>query len=146
MSVAFLVMPLTLGERGTCQKIVTLTTISYAVSAIQMVTDWASAILPWFIVAGLQMPHRRKIAIVFILGLGIFASIAIGTPPNTPITSFVSLPRTATAFSHKFCQVHRVDGLTTGTFCPATQIMSPTLRYVLTSNAALDSLLVPCRH
>ena len=41
-----------------------------------MVTDWVSAILPWFIVADLQMPYRRKIAIVFILGLGIFASIA----------------------------------------------------------------------
>ncbi|KAM0553295.1 hypothetical protein ACHAPJ_007308 [Fusarium lateritium] len=61
---------------GTCQKTVSLQTVSYIVSAIQMATDWACAIIPFFIVAGLQMSRRRKISVIAILGLGVSASIA----------------------------------------------------------------------
>ncbi|KAF5008709.1 hypothetical protein FDECE_5036 [Fusarium decemcellulare] len=61
---------------GTCQKTISLQTVSYIVSAIQMATDWACAIIPFFIVAGLQMSRRRKISVIAILGLGITASIA----------------------------------------------------------------------
>ncbi|GKT60228.1 integral membrane protein [Colletotrichum tofieldiae] len=61
---------------GTCQKIISLQTVSYIVSVIQMVTDWTCAIVPCFIVAGLQMSRRKKISVICILGLGIFASIA----------------------------------------------------------------------
>ncbi|KAK8088283.1 hypothetical protein PG997_003244 [Apiospora hydei] len=61
---------------GTCQKVITLTTVSYIVSSIQMATDWACAIIPFFIVADLQMPRRAKVSVVGILGLGILASIA----------------------------------------------------------------------
>ncbi|KAF5020881.1 hypothetical protein F66182_7083 [Fusarium sp. NRRL 66182] len=61
---------------GTCQTTVTLQTVSYVVSAIQMVTDWTCAILPVFIVTNLQMNRRTKVSVIFILGLGIFASIA----------------------------------------------------------------------
>lgn len=41
-----------------------------------MATDWACAIIPFFIVAGLQMSRRRKISVIAILGLGVSASIA----------------------------------------------------------------------
>lgn len=62
-------------KRGSCQKSISLTTVSYIISAIQMATDWACAVIPFFIVASLQMP-RRKVSVLLILGLGIFASIA----------------------------------------------------------------------
>ncbi|KAI0018203.1 hypothetical protein F4780DRAFT_752443 [Xylariomycetidae sp. FL0641] len=61
---------------GTCQKAITLETVSYIVSAVQMATDWTCSIIPCFIVAHLQMPPRKKVAVVFVLGLGILASIA----------------------------------------------------------------------
>lgn len=41
-----------------------------------MATDWTCAIVPFFIVSGLQMPRRQKVSVCAILGLGIFASIA----------------------------------------------------------------------
>ncbi|KAF5602421.1 uncharacterized protein FSUBG_7728 [Fusarium subglutinans] len=68
--------PLTCYARGTCQKVISLQTVSYIVSAIQMATDWACAIIPFFIVAGLQMSRRRKISVIAILSLGVSASIA----------------------------------------------------------------------
>ncbi|EXF74472.1 hypothetical protein CFIO01_01950 [Colletotrichum fioriniae PJ7] len=61
---------------GSCQKKISLQTVSYIVSAIQMLTDWTCAIVPFFIVAGLQMSRRKKVSVIAILGLGIFASIA----------------------------------------------------------------------
>ncbi|KXH54220.1 hypothetical protein CSAL01_02282 [Colletotrichum salicis] len=61
---------------GSCQKKISLQNVSYIVSAIQMLTDWACAIVPFFIVAGLQMSRRKKVSVIAILGLGIFASIA----------------------------------------------------------------------
>ncbi|KAL4731458.1 hypothetical protein ACLX1H_000426 [Fusarium chlamydosporum] len=61
---------------GTCQKMISLQTVSYIVSAIQMATDWACAIIPCFIVAELQMSRRRKVSVIAILGLGVSASIA----------------------------------------------------------------------
>ncbi|KAF1923839.1 uncharacterized protein M421DRAFT_302964 [Didymella exigua CBS 183.55] len=61
---------------GTCQQMISLETVSYIVSAVQALTDWVSAFVPCYIVSKLQMPRRTKITIVFILGLGILASIA----------------------------------------------------------------------
>lgn len=61
---------------GTCQDKLSLTTVSYIVSAIQMATDWACALVPFFVVAGLQMSRRKKVSVLCILGLGVFASIA----------------------------------------------------------------------
>ncbi|KAL0935525.1 uncharacterized protein CTRU02_210116 [Colletotrichum truncatum] len=61
---------------GTCQKVISLQTVSYIVSAIQMATDWICATIPFFIVAGLHMPRRQKVSVICILGLGVFASIA----------------------------------------------------------------------
>ncbi|VUC30765.1 unnamed protein product, partial [Clonostachys rosea] len=61
---------------GKCQDKISLQTVSYIVSVIQMVTDWACAIIPCFIVAGLQMSRRRKVSVIVILGIGVTASIA----------------------------------------------------------------------
>ncbi|CAF3495999.1 hypothetical protein SNK03_005806 [Fusarium graminearum] len=61
---------------GSCQKEISLQLVSYIVSAIQMATDWACAIIPCFIVAELQMSRRRKVSAIAILGLGVFASVA----------------------------------------------------------------------
>ncbi|ORY57767.1 uncharacterized protein BCR38DRAFT_353944 [Pseudomassariella vexata] len=61
---------------GRCQSIIGFQTLSYIVSAVQMVTDWACALIPVFIVAGLQMPRRTKLSVVCILGLGILVSVA----------------------------------------------------------------------
>ncbi|POS72773.1 hypothetical protein DHEL01_v208833 [Diaporthe helianthi] len=55
---------------------ISLQTVSYIVSAIQMVTDWVCAGVPFVIVAGLQMSRRKKVSVICILGLGIFASVA----------------------------------------------------------------------
>lgn len=63
-------------NRGTCQKTISLQTVSYIVSAIQMVTDWVCAGVPFVIVAGLQMSRRKKVSVICILGLGVFASVA----------------------------------------------------------------------
>jgi hypothetical protein len=41
-----------------------------------MATDWTTAAIPCYIVAGLQMPQRKKISAILILSLGITASIA----------------------------------------------------------------------
>lgn len=67
---------LTSAASGTCQKMISLQTVSYIVSAIQMATDWVCAAIPCFIVAGLQMSRRRKISVIAILGLGVSASVA----------------------------------------------------------------------
>lgn len=60
---------------GTCQTLISMTTVSVIVSVIQMVSDWTCAIMPFFIVVGLQMSLRKKVAVVGVLGLGIVASI-----------------------------------------------------------------------
>lgn len=52
-----------------------MTTVSIIVSAVQMGTDWACAVIPFFIVAGLQMSTRKKVSVIVILGLGVVASI-----------------------------------------------------------------------
>lgn len=71
-----LITVLTWAVSGTCQKMISLQTVSYIVSAIQMATDWVCAAIPCFIVAGLQMSRRRKISVIAILGLGVSASVA----------------------------------------------------------------------
>lgn len=60
---------------GSCQTQISMTTVSIIVSAVQMCTDWACAVIPFFIVAGLQMSVRKKVSVIIILGLGVVASI-----------------------------------------------------------------------
>ncbi|KAF7555295.1 hypothetical protein G7Z17_g2291 [Cylindrodendrum hubeiense] len=48
----------------------------YVGTSVQVLSDWACAITPFFIVWSLQMPRRTKISVVGVLGLGVLASIA----------------------------------------------------------------------
>lgn len=50
--------------------------MSYFGSVVQIVTDWVSAIVPFFIVKDLQMSRRKKISLLAVLMLGILASVA----------------------------------------------------------------------
>ncbi|KAF5018462.1 hypothetical protein F66182_9559 [Fusarium sp. NRRL 66182] len=50
--------------------------LSYVGTSVQVVSDWTCALTPCFIVYSLQMPRRKKIAVVVVLGLGVLASVA----------------------------------------------------------------------
>ncbi|KAK6209416.1 hypothetical protein LQW54_006269 [Pestalotiopsis sp. IQ-011] len=52
-----------------------ITRLSYYISASSIVTDWACAIIPCFIVWNLQMERRLKISVAGILALGAVASV-----------------------------------------------------------------------
>ncbi|KAK9772032.1 hypothetical protein SCAR479_11351 [Seiridium cardinale] len=62
----------TFGSKG----LGSLEIVSLVGSTFQMISDWVSALLPFFIIYKLQMPRRTKIALICILGIGIMASIA----------------------------------------------------------------------
>ncbi|KAH9904942.1 hypothetical protein F4778DRAFT_731248 [Xylariomycetidae sp. FL2044] len=61
---------------GSCQTMITLETVSYIISGVQMATDWVCAGIPVFVVAQLQMPRRQKYSAMVLLGIGLLASIA----------------------------------------------------------------------
>ncbi|KAB8301994.1 hypothetical protein EYC80_005447 [Monilinia laxa] len=61
---------------GKCSSINAILVLSYCFSAMNIITDWSTAILPAVIVWDLKLPPRLKIAISFLLGMGFFASIA----------------------------------------------------------------------
>ncbi|KAK9415875.1 hypothetical protein SUNI508_10004 [Seiridium unicorne] len=61
---------------GKCTTYISWVTVGTITSAVQLITDVISAAIPWFVVARLQMPRRRKISVMIILGLGILASVA----------------------------------------------------------------------
>ncbi|KAH6645423.1 hypothetical protein BKA67DRAFT_526976 [Truncatella angustata] len=50
--------------------------MSYIGTSMQVITDWIVAITPFFVVRSLQMNRRKKISVILILGLGVFASFA----------------------------------------------------------------------
>lgn len=61
---------------GKCGDFMVVVRIGYAWTAIGIVTDWCTAILPWFVVRKLQLSRRSKTSIMVILGLGAVASTA----------------------------------------------------------------------
>lgn len=61
---------------GTCISTSVLITLTYVVSGLNIATDWSVALLPVAILWKLQMPVKMKIAITFVLGLGVFSSVA----------------------------------------------------------------------
>ncbi|KAK6072309.1 cation-transporting atpase 4 [Seiridium cupressi] len=71
--------------------------ISYYISASSIITDWACAVIPCFIVWNLQMRRKLKISVVGILALGAVASL----------TTIIRLPYlgTYTATSDRYYQV-----------------------------------------
>ncbi|KAH7139778.1 hypothetical protein B0J13DRAFT_447691 [Dactylonectria estremocensis] len=61
---------------GHCKSANGFLIISYVGTSVQVVSDWACAITPFFIVWSLQMHRRTKISVVGVLSLGVLASIA----------------------------------------------------------------------
>ncbi|KAH8654192.1 hypothetical protein BGZ61DRAFT_594821 [Ilyonectria robusta] len=61
---------------GTCIDQSIIIALTYAVSVINIVTDWAVAVIPVFILWNLQMRKTLKKMIALVLGLGVLASIA----------------------------------------------------------------------
>lgn len=55
---------------GVCASTDVITNLSYLVSASSIVTDWACAIVPIFILWSTQMRFRTKISVAIILTLG----------------------------------------------------------------------------
>ncbi|KPM36433.1 hypothetical protein AK830_g10134 [Neonectria ditissima] len=61
---------------GTCIDQSIIIALTYAVSAVNIVTDWSVAIIPVFILWNLQMRKTLKKMVALVLGLGVLASIA----------------------------------------------------------------------
>lgn len=61
---------------GKCGDFMVVVRIGYAWTAVGILTDWVTAILPYFVVRKLQLSRRSKTSIMVILGLGAVASTA----------------------------------------------------------------------
>lgn len=61
---------------GTCQPRAIQTALSYLVAAISILTDWTFAMLPVMLLWNVQMKAGIKISVIFLLSLGVFASVA----------------------------------------------------------------------
>ncbi|KAK1516960.1 uncharacterized protein CCOS01_12509 [Colletotrichum costaricense] len=61
---------------GQCAPQNIITTISYMISVLAIVTDWTCAIVPTVVVWGLQMKSRVKVSVCAVLALGAIASAA----------------------------------------------------------------------
>lgn len=55
---------------GKCFSTSIIVNVFYAYSAIVCVVDWTLAILPWFLVKGLQMNSRTKMMVALVLAMG----------------------------------------------------------------------------
>ncbi|KAF4125263.1 hypothetical protein GMORB2_4103 [Geosmithia morbida] len=63
-------------QLGTCGNYEIITKISYVVSIVTIVTDWTCAIIPFFVLRKLQVSMRTKSLLLFVLGMGVLASVA----------------------------------------------------------------------
>lgn len=61
---------------GSCQPREIQTALSYLVAAISILTDWTFALLPILLLWNVQMKSGIKVSVIFLLSLGIFASVA----------------------------------------------------------------------
>ncbi|KAI1097655.1 hypothetical protein F4804DRAFT_351303 [Jackrogersella minutella] len=61
---------------GTCNTHGLLQKTTLVISATTILTDWACAIIPSFIVWGLQMKRKQKLTVCGILALGVIASVS----------------------------------------------------------------------
>lgn len=67
----------TWGEtEGTCLPNIITVVITFVISALNLITDVTTAILPFLMLRKLQMDRQRKLAIIAVLSLGVLASIA----------------------------------------------------------------------
>ncbi|KAF9875413.1 cation-transporting atpase 4 [Colletotrichum karsti] len=63
-------------QDGVCAPSNIITSISYMISVLAIITDWTCAIVPTFVVWGLQMKSRVKASVCAVLALGAVASAA----------------------------------------------------------------------
>ncbi|KAF2469635.1 uncharacterized protein BDR25DRAFT_371641 [Lindgomyces ingoldianus] len=63
-------------RKGTCAPTSVITGVSYFISAVSILTDWTCAILPAFILWGVQLKWRVKASVGVVLALGVVASTA----------------------------------------------------------------------
>ncbi|KAI8294084.1 hypothetical protein K4K57_006426 [Colletotrichum sp. SAR 10_99] len=61
---------------GSCAPTNIITSISYLISVMAIITDWTCAIVPTVVVCGLQMKSRVKASVCAVLALGAIASAA----------------------------------------------------------------------
>ncbi|KAG5929928.1 hypothetical protein E4U60_007241 [Claviceps pazoutovae] len=61
---------------GQCADAGEVLTAAYCLSAMTIVTDWFFALIPIPMLWGIKMSTQAKTTVIFILGIGIFASIA----------------------------------------------------------------------
>ncbi|KAI8966437.1 hypothetical protein F5Y11DRAFT_343498 [Daldinia sp. FL1419] len=61
---------------NTCSGLNRLGDVSLAMSAVSIVTDWTCAVIPAFILWNLNMKPRVKASLIFVLALGVLASIS----------------------------------------------------------------------
>lgn len=61
---------------GTCGDRGIITALSYAASAVTIITDWTCAIIPYFVLKDLQLPVKVRYSLISLLSLGAFASVA----------------------------------------------------------------------
>lgn len=59
-----------------CEPAVYLADVYYATTAVNIVTDWVTALLPIPLLWGVRLERSEKLSVAAILGLGIFASLA----------------------------------------------------------------------
>lgn len=67
----------TWGEvKGTCLPSMITVSITFIISAFNLITDVTTALLPFLMLRNVQMNKKNKVAIIGILSLGVLASIA----------------------------------------------------------------------
>ncbi|KAI5921206.1 hypothetical protein F4810DRAFT_380300 [Camillea tinctor] len=67
----------TWGEKeGTCLPSVITVAITFIISALNLITDVTTALLPFLMLKKAQMARRKKLTVIGILSLGVLASIA----------------------------------------------------------------------
>ncbi|PYI11056.1 hypothetical protein BO78DRAFT_403607 [Aspergillus sclerotiicarbonarius CBS 121057] len=65
-----------LANGGHCQPSYVLADVYYACTAVNILTDWVTAIMPVPLLWNVQLNRNTKISIVGLMGLGIFASMS----------------------------------------------------------------------
>ncbi|KAL3461038.1 hypothetical protein BJX64DRAFT_278156 [Aspergillus heterothallicus] len=65
-----------LASGGHCQPAHVLTDVYYATTAVNIVTDWITALMPIPLLWNVQLNRNSKVAVMGLMGLGIFASLS----------------------------------------------------------------------
>lgn len=58
------------GQQGTCIKVDIIIGLAFLYSSINVIMDFSFALLPWFLIWGLQLDKKTKIALIPLLGMG----------------------------------------------------------------------------